>query len=64
MLRSWSLRIDVIHVAPGLEVDVISQGMKQFRRFGSYRATTTGVVINTENNDECEARGAIVRLAN
>jgi hypothetical protein len=64
MLRAWSLRIDLIHVAPGLKLDVISQDMKQFRRLGAYCATASGIAIDTEDKDEGETNRGVVRLAN
>ena len=63
MLRAWPFGIELIHVAPGLEVDVMSKCLEQIARFGAYCATTCGVVINAENNDEREAGTGIVRLA-
>ena len=51
MLRAWPLGIELIHVAPGVEVDVMSECLEQLSRLSVYCATTRGVVINAEDND-------------
>jgi hypothetical protein len=51
MLQARSLRIEFVNVTSGIEVDIMSQCLKQLRPFGSYCATTRCVVVNAEKYD-------------